>query len=370
MGKRMLITSTDLMMIQFLVPHVKNLAEHGWNIDVACSVVGNRIGEVRSALKNNAKIHTVRLHRNPLNPENLKGYVDMKKIIASEQWDVIWTNEPVMGVMTRLAAREDRKKGTKVLYMAHGFHFYKGAPKLNWMLYYPIENWMSRYTDVIVTINKEDYARAKRFHAKQVEYIHGIGVDTTRLNRKALRTDIREELGLSERDFIVLSVGELNRNKNHKVVIEAIAHLMDSNIKYILCGKGALRKKLEALVQQRGIAGQVFFLGYRKDVVDLCSQADVFAFPSHREGLGLASLEAMYGGLPIVASAIRGVEDYVIDGKTGFLCQPNDSNAFASAIYKLKEDKEMRCDFGRNNRRVVAPYCLDNVKEEIVKLFE
>ena len=167
MGKRMLITSTDLMMIQFLVPHVKNLAEHGWNIDVACSVVGNRIDEVRDTLKKYAKVHVVRLHRSPLNPENLKGYRDMKKIIASDQWDVIWTNEPVMGVVTRLAARHDRRKGTKLVYIVHGFHFYKGAPKMNWLVYYPIERWMSRFTDVIVTINKEDYGRAKSFHTQR-----------------------------------------------------------------------------------------------------------------------------------------------------------------------------------------------------------
>ena len=243
MGKRMLITSTDLMMIQFLVPHVQNLAEKGWKVDVACSVVGNRIGEVKRALKGYAAVHTIRLHRSPMNPENLKGYGDMKKVIESGQWDVIWTNEPVMGVATRLAAKKVHKAGTKVIYMVHGFHFYKGAPKLNWMLYYPIERWVSRFTDMIITINKEDYRRAKKFHAETVEYIHGIGVDTARLKKKELQTDIRAELGLNDKDFIVLSVGELNKNKNHKVIIEAVSQLKDKNIKYILCGKGAMRKK-------------------------------------------------------------------------------------------------------------------------------
>lgn len=370
MGKRMLITSTDLMMIQFLVPHVQNLAEHGWMIDVACSVVGNRIEEVISSLNGYAKIHTVRLQRSPLKLENLKGYVDMKKVVESDCWDVIWTNEPVMSVVTRLAARKRRKTGTKVVYMVHGFHFYKGAPKLNWMIYYPIERGVSLFTDTIVTINREDYVRAQKFHAKKVEYIHGIGVDTTRLNRNATRPDIRSELGLSEKSFIVLSVGELNKNKNHKVIIQAIGKLHDKNIKYILCGKGIMRKKLEKLVEKYKMSDQVFFLGYRKDVVDICSRADVFAFPSYREGLGLASLEAMYCGLPIIASDIRGVEDYVTNGKTGFLCPPDDSGAFAYAIRKLKDDKQMRRRCSENNKLAVIPYCLDNVKEEVVKLFE
>ena len=368
MGKKILITSTDLMMIQFLVPHVQNLAEKGWEVDVVCSVVGNRIGEVKSVLDGYAAVHTVRLHRSPMNLENLKGYGDMKKIIVSGHWDVIWTNEPVMGVVTRLVAKKLRKAGTKVIYMVHGFHFYKGAPKLNWLVYYPIERWVSRFTDMIITINKEDYRRAQKFHADMVEYIHGIGVDTARLKKKELQTDIRAELGLNDKDFIVMSAGELNKNKNHKVIIEAISQLEDKNIKYILCGKGAMRKKLEQLAEKYKITEQIFFLGYRKDVVDICSQADIFAFPSYREGLGLASLEAMYSGLPLIASRIRGVEDYVESGKSGYLCPPDDSCAFAGAIRKLKKDKEFRIRCGEYNRKAVIPYCLENVKKEIIRI--
>ena len=371
MKKRMLITSTDLMMIQFLVPHVVNLAENGFEVEIACSEVGGRMDEVREKLRNHVKgIHVVRLVRSPASLSNIKGYGDMKKVIAGGNYDIIWTNEPVMGVVTRLAARKARKKGTKVVYMVHGFHFYKGAPKLNWMVYYPIERWMSRLTDMIVTINKEDYGRAKGFHAKRVEYIHGIGVDTTRLNRKAARTHIRKELGLSEKDFIILSAGELNKNKNHKIIIKAISRLHDKSIKYILCGKGAMRNTLVKLAEKCGVTEQVFFLGYRKDIVDICSQADVFAFPSHREGLGLASLEAMYSGLPLVASGIRGIEDYVENGKNGFLCSPDDSKEFADAICRLKSDTELRKKCSENNRKAVVPYCLDHVKEEVVKLFE
>ena len=244
MGKRMLITSTDLMMIQFLVPHVRNLAEHGWKIDLACSVVGNRIDEVRSALQEYAEIHVVRLHRSPLNPENLKGYKDMKKVISGKSWDVIWTNEPVMGVVTRLAARKARRAGTKVVYMVHGFHFYKGAPKLNWMVYYPIERWMARFTDMIVTINKEDYNRAKGFHVKQVEYIPGIGIDLNRYNIKENASEIRQSLGVNTEDYLIISIGELTKRKNHRVVLDALKEINDPRIKYIICGRGPLRDDL------------------------------------------------------------------------------------------------------------------------------
>lgn len=369
MGKRILITSTDLMMIQFLVPHVQNLAEHGYEVEIACSEVGGRMKEVREKLKSHTKaIHTVRLVRSPASLTNLKGYGDMKRVINTGKYDIIWTNEPVMGVVTRLAARKARKNGTKVLYMVHGFHFYKGAPAVNWMVYYPVEKWASRFCDEIVTINKEDYGRAKGFHAGGVRYIHGIGVNTARLKGKEQQTDIRAELGLGAEDFIVLSAGELNKNKNHKVIIEAISQLQDKTIKYVLCGKGKLRKKLQQLAEGYQVSDQVFFLGYRKDVVDICSQSDVFAFPSYREGLGLASLEAMYSGLPLVASRIRGVEDYVVHGKSGCLCPPDNSHAFARAIRRLKDDREFRAGCGEYNRKAVLPYCLENVKEEILKI--
>ena len=369
MGKRILITSTDLMMIQFLVPHVQNLAEHGYEVEIACSEVGGRMNEVREKLKDYTRaIHTVRLVRSPASLTNLKGYQDMKQVINTGKYDIIWTNEPVMGVVTRLAARAARKSGTKVLYMVHGFHFYKGAPLVNWMVYYPVERWASRFCDEIITINKEDYGRAKRFHAREVRYIHGIGVDTARLKKKELQTDIRAELGLNDDEFIVVSAGELNKNKNHKVIIKAIRQLQDKSIKYILCGKGTMKRPLEQMAKKYRITEQIFFLGYRKDVVDICSQSDVFAFPSYREGLGLASLEAMYSGLPLVASQIRGVEDYVEDRKSGCLCSPDDSRAFARAIRRLKDDEDFRSRCGEYNRKAVIPYCLDNVKEEIIRI--
>ena len=371
MGRRMLITSTDLMMIQFLVPHVINLAEHGYEVEIACSEVGGRMDEIREKLKGYVKrIHTVRLVRSPASFSNFKGYRDMKRVIHSGAYDIIWTNEPVMGVVTRLAARQARKRGTKVLYMVHGFHFYKGAPVWNWLVYYPIESFASRFCDEIVTINREDYKRAKRLHSPEVKYIHGIGVDTTILNQKTIHTDIRRQLGLQDSDFIVLSVGELNKNKNHKVIIKAISQIHDKNVKYILCGKGAQQKSLEKLAKKCKVSSQIFFLGYRKDVADICQQSDIFAFPSYREGLGLASLEAMYSGLPLVASAIRGVEDYAENGKAGFLCSPDDSQAFAKAILYLKKDEKLRLKCSENNRKAAVLYCLDNVKKEVMSLFE
>ena len=369
--KKILITSTELMMIQFLVPHVKNLAENGFQVEIACSEVGGRMEEVRSALDGTVKaIHTLRLERSPVSPKNLSGYRDMKQLLKENRYDIIWTNEPVMGVVTRLAANKYRKSGTKVMYMCHGFHFYKGASLPNWLVFYPVEKFMSRFCDTIVTINHEDEARAKTFHAPNVEYIHGIGVNTDRLHNRNEQSDIRAELGLKKEDFLVLSVGELNENKNQQVIIRALAQLNDPEIHYLLCGKGDKREYLESLAKELGIADRVHFLGYRKDVVDICHQCDVFAHASQREGISVASLEAMYCGLPLVMSTVRGAEDYLADGESGFLQDAMDVDGFANGIRKLKEDPALCRDCGAFNKESANSFCLEPVKAEVLNLFK
>lgn len=367
--KKLLITSTDLMMIQFLVPHVRYLSQNGFQVEIACSEVGGRMADVRQAVEGFAKVHTLRLVRSPFSPENRKGYRDMVALLKGNHYDIIWTNEPVMGVVTRLAARKYRKTGTKVVYMCHGFHFYKGAPLANWLIYYPVERLMSRFCDAIVTINHEDEARAKTFHCPRVEYIHGIGVDTERLRPQQTRGNIRRELGLSPEDFLVLSVGELNENKNQQVILRAIASLHDDSIHYLLCGRGDCLNALQQLARDLGIEKNVHFLGYRRDVVDICAQADVFAHPSKREGLPLAFMEAMYCGLPVICSRIRGNTDLIDEPEGGILCDCQNALGFASAIQRLKNDPELCHQCAEQNKRKIKEFCVERVRNEVLHLF-
>ena len=369
MSKRILVTSTDLMMIQFLVPHVINLSQNGFEVEIACSDVGGRTAEIRKKLDGYVKVmHIVRLHRSPISLDNLNGYKDMKKIIQKGKYDIVWTNEPVMGVVTRLAAQKARKNGTKVLYMVHGFHFYKGAPKLNWMIYYPIEKMMASKADVICTVNQEDYKRAQKFKVNRVEYIHGIGINTSRLTLGEKKNILRAELGMAEDDFIVLSVGELNENKNQKTILKAISLMNDPKVHYILCGKGDQLENLKRLTTELHLEKQVHFLGYRKDVVDICSQADVYVMPSLREGLPVASLEAMYCGLPLVTSNIRGLVDVMEDGVSGYLCEPNDCKGFAKGIQLLLKNSEKRQKMGKRNQDAVKPFCIEETKKEVMMI--
>lgn len=369
MAKRILVSSTDLMMVQFLLPHIKHLSENGYIVDIACSNVGERVEEIKektSGIINN--FHLIGTVRSPLSLKNLKGYKDMKNVIENNNYDYIWTNEPVMGVVTRLAARKKRKAKTlRVLYMAHGFHFYKGAPIINWLLFYPIEYLASFMTDMLVTINIEDFERSKKLHAKKVKYIHGIGINTERLS-KIGKTDIRKELGLNKDSFLVLSVGELNKNKNQKVIIKALGEIKNDNIHYVLCGKGAEKENLENLAKECGIENNTHFLGYRNDVVDICTNADLFVMPTYREGLGLAALEAMYCSLTIIGSNNRGLKDIVVEDQSGYLCGADDYHAFKEAILKMYNDKNKRIAFGRKGKEIAFSYEIDNVKKEVLNL--
>ena len=254
--------------------------------------------------------------------------------------------------------------------MVHGFHFYKGAPKLNWIFFYPIERFMGKLCDSVVTVNCEDYRRAQKMRLPQVKYIHGIGINTDRLTPEENRNDIRIELGLREDVFVVLSVGELNVNKNQKTIISAIAKLNDENIHYVLCGKGKCLDDLRLQANDLEVSSCVHFLGYRTDVVDICSQSDIFVMSSRREGLPVAVLEAMYCGLPLVTSNIRGLADVMRDGVTGYMCYPDDVDAFAAAIADLKANVNLRMKMSEENKTVVVPYCIESVKREVLGLLK
>ncbi len=374
MGKRILVTSTDLMMIQFLVPHVINLSENGFEVEIACSVVGNRIEEVRQKLNGYVNaIHLVRLVRSPVSPTNFKGYKDMKKVINSGNYDIIWTNEPVMGLTTRLAARKARKNGTKVFYMVHGFHFYKGAPKLNWLVFYPIEKFMAGFCDKLITINNEDYELAsKKFHC-DVARIHGIGVSaecyhTISRDEKIQRLSAE---GMSGDEFIVLCTGELNENKDQKTLIAAAAKLKNKipNLIVFLAGKGVLEEQLKAQVLELDLNGVVKFLGYRKDLFLLTPAVNMVVSCSHREGMPRNILEAMLCKKPVVATKNRGHNELVDNDITGYLIKPGDSDTLAQKIYKIYSSEDDAVTMGNMGFKKVQSYTTSSVQNEFKNIF-
>mgnify|MGYP000898861944 FL=1 len=263
-----------------------------------------------------------------------KSYQQVKKLLK-QKFDLIHCHSPICAAITRLCARKYRKTGTRVVYTAHGFHFFKNAPMKNWLIYYPVEKMMSRFTDVLITINKEDYYRAKyKFHAKKTVYIPGVGIDCNRFQNLGIsREQKRQELGLSKEDIFILSVGELNKNKNHEVVVRALAGLKGQNIVYMIAGEGNQKEHLKTLAEENGVSLRL--LGFREDICPLLEAADVFAFPSKREGLSVSVMEAMFMKKPVIASKIRGNTDLIKDGENGLLVYPNMVDSWKQSIRKM-----------------------------------
>lgn len=297
-----------------------------------------------SKIKNDGFIlHNIHFARNPLGRANFKAYKQLKELINSNHFDLIHCHTPAVSMLTRLAAKKARKKGSIVMYTCHGFHFHNASPKKNWLLYYPIEKHLSKHCDYLVTINHEDYNRAKSFKCKNVRYIPGVGVDINKISSISIDKDeYKESIGVPKDKILLLSIGELIDRKNHQVIIRALGELKNPDIYYVICGKGPLENKLKKLAIKKGVRENVLFLGFRKDIPELCNAADISAFPSKIEGLGLAGIEAMAAGVPLVSSNVHGILDYVIDGETGFARKPNDVKGFANAIQLLASSRELR----------------------------
>lgn len=305
----------------------------------------------------------------------------VKRLLKENRYDLIHCHTPIASLIVRVLANRYRSKAkrTRVIYTAHGFHFFKGAPKKNWLVYYPLEKWASRFTDVLITINEEDYEIAsKKFHAGLVVRIPGIGVDTERYIRLRENPVIREErrkvLGLSEEDILLISVGELNSNKNHELAIRSIGELVRNHpeqkkkLTYLICGQGELRSNLENLIDDLDIRNIVTILGFREDVPEFLAAADLFLFPSKREGLPLSLMEAMSAGLPAVVTDVRGSRELVCNEENGFVVG-FDEKQFAERLNLLIKDESLRGAMGRQALRGVGKYDAQNVRERMKEIY-
>lgn len=367
---KILYTATVLSHIcQFHLPYLQMLKAQGHEVHVAAH--DNLAEKNGLQLKYTDKFIEIPFARSPASPDNLRAYKQLKKLINAEHYDVILCNTPMGGIVTRLAAKKARKSGTKVIYMAHGFHFYKGASKKAWLVFYPIEKYMARHCDVLVTINEEDYALAKaKFKNVQVEHIHGVGVRTERYHPATAEecAEMRRAEGLSNDDFAILCTGELNVNKDQKTLISAAAKLKDKipKLKVLLAGNGPLEDELRQQIKSLGLDGTVKLLGYRTDLEKVVPAMDLIVSCSHREGLPLNIIEAMLCKKPLVASVNRGHKELVQDGVNGYLFTAGDVDKLAERIEKLYGNEAQRNSFGEEGRKIAENYTVSAVKEELV----
>ncbi len=363
------VVKTHIM--EFHVPYLRMLKEMGWETAVAA----------RNDYENPADcmipycdvFYDIPFERSPLHVKNREAYRELKRVIEDGGYDVIHCHTPVGAMLTRLAARKCRRNGTKVIYTAHGFHFFQGAPCKNWLLYYPVERFLARYTDVLVTINKEDYERAKRFRVKKLCYVPGVGIDTDCFRvPEECGVEKRREFGIGKEEFVLLSVGELNENKNHLLVLQALARLKEQGtlqgIRYLLWGRGTLGEQLKSRVREFGLSEYVTFLGYRSDIPEICKASDLFLFMSLREGLPVALMEAMASGLPVICSDIRGNRDLVENGVTGCFAEMNATDV-ATMICKLRDSETLRRTLGENAEQHIKQFELRNVLNMMKEIY-
>lgn len=343
--KILLVATVQSHICQFHRPLVAMLHEHGCEVHVAAR--DNLAEKNGLRLDFVERIFDVPFRRSPFSPGNITACRQLRRIIRDGGYDVIHCNTPVGGVLGRLAARKTRKHGTKVFYTAHGFHFYRGAPLKNWLIWYPVERLMCRYTDKLITINQEDFQLARERFPVEVCHIHGVGVSTARYHlHSAEETDLlRKNENLSARDFVVLCTGELNANKDQRTLIEAAVRCHDRipELKVLLAGNGPMRDELAELIKAGHAEDYIRLLGYRTDLERVVPAADVIVSCSHREGLGLNLIEGMLCGKPVIAAENRGHRELVEDGETGYLIPVGDSAALAERLVSLceKDAREM-----------------------------
>lgn len=313
--------------------------------------------------------HHFDIDRSPFTFRNVNAYRQLKRLLENEKFDAIHCHSPMGGVLARLAAKATGTSPT--IYTAHGFHFYKGAPIINWLIYYPVERFLSKYTDLLITINEEDFNKAQIFKAKDVIHVPGIGINTKKFRDVTKNRDKkRAELEITSDTVVLISVGEMIKRKNHETALRALAKVKNKNFIYLICGRGQLEDYLMNLTKTLGLDDKVRFLGFRNDIPEMCAASDVFLFPSYQEGLPVSVIEAMSVGLPIICSRIRGNTDLIKDGIGGFLIEPKDINGFANKIEQLINNDKDRIMMGKSNYDSVQRYDIDVIKNIMEKVYK
>lgn len=369
--KVLLVATVQSHICQFHKPLAAMLHEHGCEVHVAAR---NNLAE-KNGLKLDfvEQVFDVPFQRSPFSPKNFGAYKQLKKTIDDGGYDVIHCNTPVGGVLGRLAVQKARKHGTKVFYTAHGFHFYRGAPKKNWLIWYPVEKFMCRYTDKLITITQEDYDLASAKFPTQVERIHGVGANSAKY-RKLSETEcaeLRHALGYADDDKLLLCTGELLPNKNQITAIRTMKILTEkqSNIKLLLAGNGPTLPELQAEAVALGLQKHVEFLGYRTDLEKYANIADVIVSCSYREGLPMNIVEGMLLSKPVVASYNRGHRELIVPDVTGYMVSPVDVDAFAEKVSMLLDNSALANHMGNAGYEKAQLYADNNVEKELEKIY-
>ncbi len=368
MKKILYITTVSRTINAFLVPHIQMLRKQGHVVDCACCI-DKPIDEC--LIQDGVRIFDVPFSRNPLHPGNAKAFKKLIEIQKENNYDIVHVHTPVASVYGRLLKIKFPK--LKTIYTVHGFHFHKGAPIINWLIYYPIEKVMSKFTDSMITMNSEDYERAKSFKIKKTYKLNGVGVD---LNKYSLdnfdRGKIREKLNLKDDDFVILMIAEVNKNKNHRQMIDAIEILKNKgieNIKVICAGDGVIFDEVSTYIKERNLQDNIKMLGFRSDINELIVACDMGILMSHREGLPRNIMELMACEKTVIGTNIRGIRDLIKDGINGYLVEVGNSEDTANKIEKVYRDNTLLNDLSNNAYKMIQDYSIGVMLDDLITAF-
>lgn len=371
MKKILFVANIHKHFLAFHQPHIEWLKKQGYEVHVAAG------GDPDIPVPVADKQFTLSIERNPFNISNIKACRELSTIIEKERYCLVHCHTAMGSVVARWAARKARSRGRlKVLYTAHGFHFFKGSPKRYWLMYYPMEKLLSRYTDAIITINQEDFDLVKthNFHNKDTYKIPGIGINTKRLmpTSPELKQCLRREYGYKDSDFILIYIAEYIERKNHLFIINALPQLSNKipNIKVLFAGRGRLMEQIKNHAQVIRMEKYIDFLGFRKDIGQLISLSDIGISASKQEGLGLNLAEEMYSGIPVVVSEDRGHKELVINGENGFLFPQMSQENFIHHVTKMAQNKELREKMGEIAKLRMKKFSLDNSLREMGNIYQ
>lgn len=367
MKKVLFVANITKHILRFHLPYLKWFKENGYETHVAAN--GNEDIPWCDVQ------HNVPIVRSPFSMKNIRAHKILKKIITDNNFVLVHGHTPMGGVLARTAAADSRMKGTKILYTAHGFHFYKGSPLTNWLMFYPVEKCLAPYADGIITINREDFnlLTEKHFHVKDKYFINGVGVDPARFNpiSQELKIKLRKEFGYSYNQFVLVYVAEFITRKNHRFVVDAAMELKSTipDLKILFAGRGVLLEEMKNYAREKGVSDVIDFLGFRTDIDKVIALADVGISASKHEGLPINLVEEMFSGLPLIATQDRGHRELVVHGENGFLYEQNKQEEFVSYITQLYNDKEKRKAFGEKSKTFAEKFSLENSVNSMAKIY-
>lgn len=354
--KMLLVTTVPITLRTFLLPYAEHFRRLGWTVDCL-----TREEEGFDALAPHFDtVHAIAWSRKPWELGNAVSMVrSLERLLREGRYDVVHTHTPIASFITRLAARRRAAwpVASRVVYTAHGFHFFTGNSPWRNALYGGLERLAAPWGDHLVTINSEDHQAALTrlgLPASGVSFFPGIGLDTTAY-AGVDGGPVREELRIPVDTKVFLMVAEFNPLKNHLGMLEAMARLGRQDCYLLFAGVGPQFEACQARARQLGIEPFVRFLGYRRDVPRLLAAADALVLPSFREGLPRCILEAMSVGTPVIGADIRGIRDLLADG-CGLLVPPGDVTGWRDALERLASDPELGASLAANARQRVGDY--------------